>query len=69
MKTTYATNIKRIYQISEASEFMRIEYGYMFNVKVLISVDGGENYYYCGIGKYTKTIEDATAYINDHENK
>lgn len=41
--------------------------GYKFNVQVLISVDGGENFYYCGIGTFCKTEEEATEYIAQYK--
>ena len=40
---------------------------YNFNVQVLISVDGGKNFYYCGIGKFCKTEEEAAEYIEQHK--
>lgn len=33
--------------------------GYEYDVKVLRSVDGGKNFYYCGCGEFAKTEEDA----------
>ena len=45
-------NIKHKYHIEKPA--FPID-GYKFNVQVLISVDGGENFYYCGIGKFCKT--------------
>ena len=36
--------------------------GYRYNVKIWISVDGGENYAYCGLGKYFKTEQQAQEY-------
>lgn len=41
--------------------------GYNFNVQVLISVDGGKNFYYCGIGKFCKTEEEAAEYIAQYK--
>ncbi len=37
--------------------------GYLYNVQMLTCVDGGQNYYYCGIGKYCKTEQEAKEYI------
>jgi len=51
--------------ISEASEFMRETYGFMYDVQIWTSVDN-QNFYYCGIGKYTRTIEEATEYIEQY---
>ena len=36
--------------------------GYRYSVKIWISVDGGENYAYCGLGKYFKTEQQAQEY-------
>ena len=41
--------------------------GYNFNVQVLISVDGGKSFYYCGIGKFCKTEEEAAEYIAQYK--
>ena len=41
--------------------------GYKFNVQVLISVDGGENFYYCGIGKFCKTEQETAEFIAQHK--
>lgn len=38
---------------------------YNYNAKVLTSTDGGKTYWYCGIGKFCKTEEEAQEYIND----
>ncbi len=32
---------------------------YSYNVMLATSVDGGQNYYYCGVGKFAKTFEEA----------
>ena len=61
--------ITRKYLIEETSQFMRETEGFKYNVSVWISVDGGENFAYCGIGRFTKTIEDATAYINEYNKR
>lgn len=36
--------------------------GNTHDAQVTLSVDGGENYYYCGIGRFTKSFADAVAY-------
>lgn len=36
--------------------------GYLFIVKTITSVDGGQNFYYCGNSKYFKTEAEAAAY-------
>jgi len=40
---------------------------YRYNAQVWISVDGGENYYYCGIGKYCKTRAEAGRFCREYE--
>lgn len=44
--------------------------GYLYDVKILTSVDGGKNWYYCGHGKFCKTREEAeefAATINEED--
>ena len=41
--------------------------GYNFNVQVLIRVYGGKSFYYCGIGKFCKTEEEAAEYIAQYK--
>lgn len=36
---------------------------YPYNARILTSVDGGENYYYCGNGRYFKTPQEAFEFI------
>jgi len=36
---------------------------YPYNARILTSVDGGKNYYYCGNGRYCKTLEEAIKFI------
>ena len=43
--------------------------GYPYNVQEWRSVDGGENYCYCGIGKYCKTIDECCEYIKMAEKR
>lgn len=40
---------------------------YNYNVQVLISVDGGKNYYYTGIGRFVKTKKAANEYIKQYK--
>ena len=40
--------------------------GILYNVKKWACVDG-ENYYYCGNGKYCKSEEEARKYIMDYK--
>lgn len=51
--------------IKETSEFMRTTYGFMYDVQVWASIDN-ENFHYCGIGKYVKSITEATAWIENY---
>jgi len=32
---------------------------YAYDVQLITSVDGGKNYYYCGFGKFAKTLTEA----------
>lgn len=36
--------------------------GYRYNAQIITSVDGGQNFYYCGNGKYFRTEAEAEAY-------
>lgn len=58
------TNIKHKYTIERLA--FPID-GYNFDVQVLISVDGGERFGYCGIGKFCKTEKEAAEYIEQHK--
>lgn len=60
------TQVYRKFVISEASQFLKETYGFMYDVQVWTSIDN-ENFYYCGIGRFAKTIEEATAWIVDYE--
>ena len=35
---------------------------YHYNAMIWRSVDGGETFWYCGCGKYYRTLEEAEAY-------
>ena len=37
---------------------------YWFDVKLLTSIDGGLNYYYCGYGRFCKTEQEAEEYAD-----
>ena len=39
---------------------------YPYNARILTSVDGGENYYYCGNGRYCKTLQEAFEFIKSN---
>ena len=41
--------------------------GYMYIVKTITSVDGGETFYYCGVSKYFKTEAEARRYAAEQE--
>ena len=58
------TSVKHEYNIEKTA--FPID-GYNFNVQVLISVDGGKNFYYCGIGKFCKSEEEAAEYIAQYK--
>ena len=53
------------YRITEQS--FPDPYGFNFDVQVYNSVDGGVTYWYCGIGKFTKTLPEAFAYCENYE--
>lgn len=36
---------------------------YNYNVQELISVDGGNTFWYCGSGKFCRTLEEANEYV------
>lgn len=56
--------IKRKYNIEKLA--FPVDGKYNFNAQVLTSVDG-ENYYYCGIGKFVETVQDAIIYFTEYE--
>ena len=39
--------------------------GYSYNVQQWTSVDGGKTFWYCGFGKYCRTIEECKEYIKN----
>ncbi|MBQ9257441.1 MAG: hypothetical protein IJ181_10035 [Acidaminococcaceae bacterium] len=41
--------------------------GYCYIVKTITSIDGGQNFYYCGNSKYFVTETEATAYKAEKE--
>ena len=41
--------------------------GYLYIVKMITSVDGGETFYYCGNSRYFKTQGEAEQYKSDLE--
>lgn len=42
---------------------------YNFIVRTLTSVDGGQNFYYCGNSRYFETEAEAIAYKQDKERR
>ena len=36
---------------------------YLYNVQELTSVDGGQTFWYCGFGKFFRTLEEANEYV------
>ena len=38
------------------------ERGCKYNVQVLTSIDGGETFFYCGIGQFAKDLNEAERY-------
>ena len=36
---------------------------YPYNARILTSGDGGKSYYYCGNGRYCKTLQEAFEFI------
>jgi len=43
--------------------------GYTHNAQVYTSVDAGKTYYYCGIGRFTKSEDEAIEYCKEHFKK
>ena len=43
--------------------------GYLYNVQEWRSVDEGDEYYYCGIGSFCKTIDECCEYIKMAEKR
>ncbi len=58
-------DIRRKYQIDSTT--YPIDGIYNFDAKVFLSVDGGENYYYCGIGRFCKTLHEAEEWCKRYE--
>ena len=38
---------------------------YNYNVQELTSVDGGQTFWYCGFGKFCRTLEEANEYVRE----
>jgi hypothetical protein len=43
--------------------------GYLYIVKTITSVDGGQNFYYCGNSRYFRTEAEAAAYKAEQEGR
>lgn len=57
-------NIKRKYTVEKTS--FPLDGVYNWNVQVWISIDNS-GFYYCGIGKYTRTKKEAIEYIRAYK--
>ena len=57
-------NISRKYIVEKNS--FSID-GYKYNVQVWLSIDGGESYWYAGIGRFVKTKKEARQYIQEYK--
>lgn len=40
-----------------------VDDAYLYNVQELTSVDGGNTFWYCGFGKFCRTLEEANEYV------
>lgn len=60
-------DIQRKYKIEKNS--FPIDGVYNYNAQVWLSVDGGKSFYYCGIGKFCKTLKDAEAFCGIYESE
>lgn len=58
------SNIARKYRI-EKCNFVYDDYKYI--VQIMLSFDGGKNFFYTGMGKYVKSKKAAQQFIRDHE--
>lgn len=41
--------------------------GNMFNVMKVNSIDGGKSFWYCGVGKYCKDMNDVKKYLSGRD--
>lgn len=58
------SEIRRIFEIKKLS--FPVD-GYEYDVQVHISVDAGNTYYNCGLGRLTRTLEEACLYIENYK--
>lgn len=42
---------------------------YLYNVRILNSIDGGKNFYYTGNGKFVRSKEEAESYLKSLKHK
>lgn len=57
--------MKAQYRIEKTSFPLDGQYNY--SAEVDLSTDEGKHYYHCGIGKYTRTFEEAVEYCKQYE--
>lgn len=57
-------NISRKYIVEKNS--FSID-GFKYNVQVWLSIDGGESYWYTGVGRFVKTKKEARQYIQEYK--
>ena len=57
-------NIMRKYIIEKNS--FSID-GFKYNTQVWISIDGGDTFWYTGIGRFTRTKKEARQYIQEYK--
>ena len=51
-------SIKKIIVDELAEKHPARAHGYKYNVRILTSVDGGKKFYYCGVGRYCKSLQE-----------
>lgn len=62
----YEEESKDLVRLPRKYKVVRLHFpvdGYRYNVQILTSIDNGRTYYYCGQGRYCKTIHDCLEYI------
>lgn len=61
--------IQRIIQVKRLDEGMQLITDCKFDCKLITSIDGGQNFYHCGVGRFCQTELDAVSYINEKMGK